>query len=213
MKALPIFFLLLLVGCATSPMPPIKGGHASVTRGTSTAPAQVAISQPDNPAAVTEQTVKEDNTETFIFPVATTIVTEVKQPDGSSTVVTENVPAGTKKISVVRRDTVQKIGAAQKDTSREIAAKLASFKPVQYIGVVILLAAASMFHPVVRVALGVGKDMQMATAATGAALIFGPTLFVGNEKLILIGGIAVLLALYLFSRSSYAKGVSDTKKT
>lgn len=202
---------LLLGGCSFfgSGLKPQKGGAATVTKGSLTAPATVSIEAPENPKSSSKQETKEQETTSYVFPQATTVVTEVKQPDGSSTVVTEHIPAGTKKIVNSVRDVKQEIGASQKDDSREISAKLASFKPVQFVGIALLLAAAAMFHPAVRVAIGGGKEIQMATAGIGVALIFGPTLFVGNERLILIGGLATLLTAYGLSRLAYYKGKHD----
>jgi len=200
-----------LAGCGVfQPGPkPQRGGSATVSRPTAVSPATATITQPENPTGSSKQETKEQEVTTYVFPQATEVVTETKQPDGSSIVVTEKIPAGTKKIVSASRDVRQEIGAAQKDDSREITAKLASFKPVQYVGIALLLAAAAMFHPLVRGAIGGGKEIQMATAGIGVALIFGPSLFVGNERLILLGGIAVLLVTYGLSRLAYYKGKND----
>jgi hypothetical protein len=203
--------MFALSGCALfqSAPKPQKGGSATVTRPSATAPASVTITQPENPTGSSKQETKEQEATTYIFPQATEVVTETKQVDGSSIVVTEKIPAGTKKIVTSSRDVKQEIGAAQKDDSREITAKLASFKPVQYVGIALLLVAAAMFHPLVRGAIGGGKEIQMATAGIGVALIFGPSLFVGNERLILLGGLAALLITYGLSRLAYYKGKHD----
>lgn len=200
-----------LAGCSVlQPGPkPQRGGSATVSRPTAVSPATATITQPENPTGSSKQETKEQEATTYIFPQATEVVTETKQPDGSSIVVTEKIPAGTKKIVSASRDVRQEIGAAQKDDSREITAKLASFKPVQYVGIALLLVAAAMFHPLVRGAIGGGKEIQMATAGIGVALIFGPSLFVGNERLILLGGLAVLLVTYGLSRLAYYKGKHD----
>lgn len=200
-----------LAGCgltASSPKPQ-RGGSATITGKSPQAPASVTMEASENPKAPSKQESKEQETTTYVFPQATETVTETKQPDGSSVVVTEKIPAGTKKIVTASRDVKQEIGAAQKDDSREITAKLASFKPVQYVGIALLLAAAAMFHPLVRGAIGGGKEIQMATAGIGVALIFGPSLFVGNERLILLGGLAALLITYGLSRLAYYKGKHD----
>ncbi len=205
--------MLALTGCLGTSPKPLRGGGATVTGRTPQAAPSVTISQPDNPKGTSKQETKEQETATYVFPQATTVVTEVKAPDGTSTVVTENIPAGTRKITTNVRDVKQELGASQEDTSREISAKLASFKPVQFVGIALMLAAAAMFHPLVRAAVGGGKEIQMATAGIGVALIFGPTLFVGNERLILIGGLATLLVAYGLSRLAYYKGKNDSTPT
>lgn len=200
-----------LTGCGvfTASPKPHRGGSATVIGKTPQAPSAVTIEAPENPKSTSKQETKEQEVTTYVFPQATEVITETKQPDGSSVVITEKIPAGTKKIVNSQRDVRQEIGASQKDDSREISAKLASFKPVQFVGIALLLAAAAMFHPIVRAAIGGGKEIQMATAGIGVALIFGPSLFVGNERLILLGGLAVLLITYGLSRLAYYKGKHD----
>ena len=198
----------LLAGCALVTKP-LKGGGAKIA--TQKGP-EVTIQQPDNPAASAKQEVKQQETETYVFPVETVKVTETKTTEGTVITVTEKIPAGTKKVTEIKNDTVQEIGPAQKDTSREISAKLASFKPVQFVGIALMLFAASMFHPLIRGAVGGGKETQMAAAGVGLVLIFGPSLFVGNEKLILLGGLATLLIAYGLSRLSYYKGKHDANE-
>lgn len=194
----------LLAGCAFW-SPPLKGGGATVSAGGSSL---ATIQQPDNPATVSKQEVRQAEIETYVFPVETVKVTETKTVDAVVTV-TEKIPAGTKKVVEIKKDTVQEIGPSQKDDSREITAKLASFKPVQFVGIALLLAAAAMLHPAVRTVVGGGKEIQMAAAGVGIVLIFGPSLFVGNERLILIGGLAALLIAYGLSRLGYYKGKHD----
>jgi len=212
-----IILAFTLAGCAlfTKAPAPLKGGRASIAGSapSATAPASVSptatIESPENPQTPTKQTSSEKAVTTYTFPTATTTTTETKQPDGTTITVTEVIPAGTKKTVNNAREVVQEIGSAQKDTSREITAKMASMKPVQFVGIALLLAAAAMFHPVVRTAVGAGKEFQAATAAIGLALVFGPSLFVGNERLILIVGLLSALGIYGLSRLSYYKAKHD----
>jgi hypothetical protein len=84
------------------------------------------------------------------------------------------------------------LGAAQKDTARELGAKLSSLKGIVWVGVgLFLFGLASLVYPPLKVVV--------ASATTSAALMFGgpalmvlPSLIVGNELLILGGvGLAV----------------------
>jgi len=177
---------------------------------TATAPA-ATITQPENPAASSRQQVEATEEIVYVFPQATEVVTTVTEPSGAVVSTVEKIPAGTRKVASTKQKTEQLLGGAQKDDSREISAKLASMKPVQIAGVLLMLAAAAMFHPAVRVAVGAGKEMQMAVAAVGAALVFAPMLLVGNEKLILVGGLALLVAVFGLTRLSYYKAKADSR--
>jgi hypothetical protein len=207
-----VFAWLLVSGCTTGALRPLKGGAAKIEPvGNLAADVNLTLEPPDNPSTPSSQTTRDVKEEKYVFAQPTERVTETKLADGSVTKVTEVIPAGTVKVVSSTRDTNQQIGAAQKDTSREISAKLASFQPVQYVGIALLLVAAAMFHPAVRIAISGGKEVQMATAAIGLTLIFGPTLFVGNEKIILFAGIGSLFVIYALSRLSYYKGRADKK--
>lgn len=202
----------LLAGCNVVQKPQ-RGGGASISKPTPSGTlATTTIQQPDNPSAASKQEVVEHETETYVFPVETTRTTETKTTEGTVITVVEKIPAGTKKVVESKKDTKQEIGPAQKDTSREITAKLASFRPVQFVGIALLLAAGAMLHPLVRTAIGGGKEIQMAAAGIGVALIFGPSIFVGNEKILLISGLAALLIAYGLSRLGYYKGKHDASE-
>ncbi len=91
-----------------------------------------------------------------------------------------------------------KIGAAQKDTARELTAKLSSLRGITWLGVVVFLfGVASAFYPPLKVIVG-SLTTSAACAAAGLALIILPTLIVGNE--ILIISIAVgAVGIYWFA--------------
>jgi hypothetical protein len=91
------------------------------------------------------------------------------------------------------------IGAAQKDTARELGAKLASLKGIVWLGaLVFLFGATSAFYPPLKVIVGGSVTTSAVIAAAGLALIVLPTLIVGNELLIL-GACAGAAALYWFA--------------
>jgi len=98
------------------------------------------------------------------------------------------------------------IGAAQKDTAREVAAKLSSLKGVVWIGVLVFLfGAASLFYPPLKLIVGSTTTSIMAIAA-GLALIVLPSLLVGNELLIL-GVAGGGLGIYWFAhRHGHIRG-------
>lgn len=92
-----------------------------------------------------------------------------------------------------------KIGAAQKDTAREMAAKLGSLRGVVWVGVLVFLfGAASFAYPPLKVIVGGSTTTSAVIAASGIAMIILPSLIVGHEILILTIA-AGAAALYWFS--------------
>jgi hypothetical protein len=84
------------------------------------------------------------------------------------------------------------LGAAQKDTAREVGAKLASLKGIVWVGVVLFLfGLASLVYPPLKAVIA-SATTSAAMIVEGLALMVLPTLIVGNELLILCGvGLAV----------------------
>ena len=109
-------------------------------------------------------------------------------------------------------DTV--IGAAQKDTARELGAKLASLKGVVWIGILVFLfGAVSFVYPPLKVIVGGSITTSAVITAAGLAMIVLPTLIVGNEILILCVA-AGAAGLYFFAHrhaSVHAKLKTLTK--
>jgi uncharacterized membrane protein YccC len=82
------------------------------------------------------------------------------------------------------------LGAAQKDTARELGAKLSSLKGIVWVGVALFLfGLASLVYPPLRVVVA-SVTTSAALMLGGVALMVLPSLIVGNELLIL-GGVAV----------------------
>lgn len=105
-----------------------------------------------------------------------------------------------------------KIGAAQKDNTREIGAKLASLKWVVWVGIaVFLFGVASMFWPPLKVVVA-SQTTSLMLAAAGIALIVLPSLIVGNELLILAVALGAV-GIYWFShRHGRLQGFVDANK-
>ena len=171
-----------------------------------------SITQPENPSQKSTQTVEFDKTETLTYAADTSVKIESTLPDGTTTVVTEAIPAGSKKTTTIRQKVGQELGAAQKDTSREMTAKLASFRWMQYLGVLALLVGAGgFFHPVLRAALA-GRENAMALAGCGLLMMFGPVVFVSHSEWF---ALALLLwgAFYAWNRYQYTKGAKDAQSS
>ena len=84
------------------------------------------------------------------------------------------------------------LGAAQKDTAREVGAKLASLKGIVWVGVgLFVFGLASLVWPPLKVVIG-SVTTSAALMLGGVALMVLPTMLVGNELLILgVVGLAV----------------------
>ena len=77
------------------------------------------------------------------------------------------------------------LGAAQKDTARELGAKLSSLKGIVWVGVgLFVFGLASLVYPPLKVVIG-SVTTSAALVLGGLALMVLPTLVVGNELLIL----------------------------
>ena len=200
---------VLLSGCGMlSGVKPQRGGGASAQLGGTSAPTAVTIAQPENPSTASSQTVERQETRQTVVPVPVVKVTETPQLDGSVVRVTEQFSSQVV-TSTTKEQTKSEIGAAQKDNAREVSAKLAAMRPVQFAGIAALALAVAMFHPVVRIALGGGKTLQMYVAGAGLVLIFGPSVVVGNENLLLIGTLVLGGAVWGLSRLSHKEGQLD----
>jgi hypothetical protein len=210
-------FVLALAGCTMTK--PLKPGKARIQSGGGTNGLGGFVSeikQPENPAQSATQNFER--------------TTETELPLASGTKVTETVaapdPAGrpvvTEKTIVLAQPTVQRtkvtekagtvLGAAQKDTAREVGAKLASLKGVVWIGVgLFVFGLVSLFYPPLKAIIG-SVTTSLAILAGGIALIILPSLIVGNELLIL-GGVAVAVGgWFLAHRHGQLRGQVDASK-
>ncbi len=137
-----------------------------------------SVEQSENPKSPTEQVLER--------------VTEVTTPDGIVTKTTEKLAT--------------KIGAAQKDTAREYAAKLSSLKGVVWVGILLFVfGAASLVWPPLKVIVGSATTSLVAVAA-GIALIALPSFIVGHELIIMGGGVALVLAYWFAHRHGELRG-------
>lgn len=227
-KSRPLAVLCLAIalssgGCQHLP-PALRGGTASSTLAGLKSPPKVAetaasVQQPDNPAATSTQTVERQETRQEAAPLPSVRTTVREYPP------TPENPAGVKITTVdqfgpptvlthtVNERTGTTLGAAQKDTAREVAAKLNSFAGIRWAGLGFLAFALACFHPVVRAVIGGGKTIPALAALAGIVCIFGPALFVGHETLVLCLVAAGLAAAYLLVRLSHKEGQADALKT
>jgi hypothetical protein len=211
--------LLLLVGCI-GPRP-LKPGVAKIQSTAPSTGAQFAseLKQPENPAQSAAQNFERTTESTLPLPAGTkveerTITRDERKPDAPPAVVEKVITLSKPTIQTTR--TIEKagttIGAAQKDTARELGAKLASLKGIVWVGVAMFLfGIATLAYPPLRAIIG-SVTTSVAIIVGGIALMILPTLIVGNELLIL-GGVTVAVGgWFLAHRHGQLKGVASATK-
>ena len=169
--------------------------------------------QSDNPAAVSKQDQETVRTKTYTVPAGSRLVeTRVTADAGGALVTNSQVLLVSAPMAVTEHETTRattELGAAQKDTARELSAKLASLKGIVWVGVVVFLfGLATMFYPPLKAIIG-SITTSAAITVGGLALIVLPTVIVGNELLI-IGGVAAAVGLwFLAHRHGQLRGQVD----
>ena len=105
------------------------------------------------------------------------------------------------------------LGAAQKDTARELGAKLSSLKGIVWVGVgLFVFGLASLVWPPLKVIIG-SVTTSAALMLGGVALMVLPSLVVGNELLIL-GGVALAVGgWFLAHRHGHLRGTRRRQRT
>ena len=191
----------LLCGCAVTA--PLKGGKATMTSKPAGIVEQTVV-QSDNPAQVSRQDQETVRTRSYTVPTGSRMVSTSNQ----MVVVSAPMPV------VEREETRAKteLGAAQKDTARELGAKLASLKGIVWVGVAMFaFGLASMFYPPLKLLIG-SVTTSAAITVGGLVLMVLPTLIVGNELLIL-GGVGVAVGgWFLAHRHGRLQGFVDANK-
>ena len=212
-KMLLIIPVLALAGCT---MAPLKGGRAT----TSSKPTQgieQSVVQSDNPAQVSRQDQETVRTKSYTLPAGSRLVEshvtadEAGAPATNATAVVLSAPMPVVEHEETRAKT--ELGAAQKDTARELSAKLASLKGIVWVGVAMFLfGLASIFYPPLKVIIG-SVTTSLAILAGGIALMILPSLIVGNELLILGGVGAGVGVWFVAHRHGQLRGLVDAGKT
>ena len=154
--AIFVMFSLLLCGCATQPL---KGGKATTRRPGSI---EQTLMQSDNPSQASRQDQETVRTRSYTVPTGS------RMQNGTNAVVVVSAP-----MPVIEREETRaktELGAAQKDTARELGAKLASLKGIVWVGVVMFVfGLASMFYPPIKLLIG--------SVTTSAAITIGGPIF------------------------------------
>ena len=169
----------MLSGCAMSPL---KGGHASTLNKPSGGIEQSVV-QGDNPAQVSRQDQETVKTKSYTVPAGSRMVeARVVTDAGGAAVTNATALIISAPMAVVEHEETRaktELGAAQKDTARELSAKLASLKGIVWVGVAMFLfGLASMFYPPLQAIVG-SVTTSAAILIGGIALIILPSLVVG----------------------------------
>ncbi|MEO6035322.1 MAG: hypothetical protein ABIQ35_08715, partial [Verrucomicrobiota bacterium] len=191
---------------------PLHGGRATTKGGG----VEQTVSQSENPSQVSRQDQETVKTKSYTLPAGSRIEeTRVRDNEKGFSVTNIQAVVVSAATPVVEREETRaktELGAAQKDTAREIGAKLSSLKGIVWVGVVMFLfGLASMFYPPLRAIIG-SVTTSAAILAGGVALMVLPTLIVGNELLIM--GVVALLVGGWFIAHRYEKlrGFVDANK-
>lgn len=208
---------LALAGCTTNR--PQKGGGQTTTLGGADAPTTVTTNAPENPQTPTTTVVEKTTTREFApaAPRPETNAAGLQNPTGhntgTETATTAPTAAGASlplkpgtaaergatlvKETVTERAFTQ-TGAAQKDTSRDLAAKLANMRGVLWVGVLLLIGG-----PLLGWKMGWFTNGCIA-GAVGLLLIILSTVIPGNEAWFGLGGLLFIpLVAYVYYRSRH----------
>jgi len=193
---------LMATGCA-GPRP-LKGGRAVITR-RPTGAVEQALVQGENASQPTRQDQESVKVRTYTVPAGSRVEeaasgagTARPHPSGSCDPSTLNAQPSTAftlsaPMPVVEREETRartELGAAQKDTARELGAKLASLKGIVWVGVgLFVFGLASLVWPPLKAVIA-SVTTSVALMLGGVALMILPSLIVGNE-LLLLGGVGV----------------------
>ena len=207
---------LLLSACATPRG--LKGGQASTSFVRPGRTNVASLRQPENPKEASSQTVQSQQTVEYVLPAGTAISIgdPGSQPDPARpaerpgfagftaapmSVAVLGKPMPVRISASDRAETT--IGAAQKDTVREWAAKAASLQPVMWAGIAMatLVAGALVYF---------GWWTKAALAVViGVAMIALAETLPDHGTLILLSGLALFAVAALLVLYSYYKGQLD----
>jgi len=208
-----ILSLLALAGCTA--MKPLKGGKAT-TLSKFTQGIEQTVVQSDNPAAVSRQDQETVRTKSYTVPAGSQLVeTRVASDAGGAPVTNASALVISAPMAVTEHEETRaktELGAAQKDTARELSAKLSSLKGIVWLGAALFLfGLATLFYPPLKLIIG-SVTTSAAILVGGLALMVLPTLVVGNELLIL-GGVGTAVGVwFLAHRHGQLRGMVDVAK-
>ena len=188
--------------CGCTGTKPLKGGRAFTARTPAGGVSQVLL-QGENPSQVTKQDQETVRVRTYTLPAGSRILQSQAPPAHPST--TNYQPSTFAVLSaptpIIEREESRaktELGAAQKDTAREIGAKLSNLKGLVWVGLAMFVfGIASFAWPPLKAIIG-SVTTSAAITLGGVALMILPALVVGHELLIL-GGVAVAVGAWFLA--------------
>jgi hypothetical protein len=235
-RFLCVGFVLALLGTGCTGPRPLKGGKAVTTHKPAGVIEQTLV-QGENASQATKQDQENVKVRTYTVPTGSWVESragispalESRQGQagrppysGAATVQVrpdEQQPSTTFVLSapmpVVEREETRartELGAAQKDTAREIGARLSSLKGIVWVGAgLFVFGLASLVWPPLKVIIG-SVTTSAALMLGGVALMVLPSMVVGNE-LVILGGVAVAVGgWFLAHRHGELRGVVGVKR-
>jgi hypothetical protein len=191
-----VLLLFLLCGCIG---PRLQHGGRAATIGD----VSQSLLQSDNPSQPSRQTQDTIRTRTYALPPITP-----DDPRATHNAIRITQPAATPILLSEQTSThaTTELGAAQKDTSRELAAKLSSLKGIVWVGLgLFVFGLASLFWPPLRAIIG-SLTTSAAITLGGIALMILPTLIVGQELYILGAVLVAVGGWFLAHRHGHVRG-------
>ena len=204
-----VLALCLVSGCGTRPL---RGGRAIISHKPAGVVEQTLV-QGENPAQVTKQDQETVKVRSYTVPAGSRIEeARVERSAAGAAVTNVQAVVVSAPMPVHEREETRaktELGAAQKDTAREVGAKLASLRGIVWVGLgLFLFGLAALFYPPLKLIIG-SVTTSAAMVLGGVALMVLPSLIVGNELLIL-GGVAVSVGgWFLAHRHGQLRGVVD----
>ena len=202
-KALLLLAVLAVIdtGCMSAR---IRPGRTQASTGDGTAASAI---QSQDPNAPTTQEIETDTSSTQTLP-AGSIVESGSLTNMSRTILSEPATES----STTHKLITTSVGASQKNTAQDIAAKLASIRWLQWVGVILVLfGGASLFYPPLKAIIN-SVTTSVWCISAGGAMIFLPLIIVGHEMLILgIGGGVILLWFLAHRHGSVTAELSTLK--
>jgi hypothetical protein len=206
-----ILCLLALTGCTIAPL---QGGRATTSQ--LAGHIEQSVTQGENPSQASRQDQETVRTKTYTVPAGSRMVeTHVTADVGGAPVTNAQSLLISAPMAVTEHEETRaktELGAAQKDTARELSAKLASLKGIVWVGVALFIfGLATLFYPPLKLIVG-SVTTSVAIIVGGLALMVLPTLVVGNELLILLGVGAAVGVWFFAHRHGQLRGLVDAAK-
>jgi hypothetical protein len=175
------------------------------------------IAQGDNPAAVSRQDQETVRVKSYTVPAGSRLEeSRIVACDAGPLITNMQAVVVSASMAVIEREETRaktELGAAQKDTARELGAKLASLKGVVWLGAALFLfGLGTLFYPPLKVVIG-SVTTGAAICAGGLALMVLPSLVVGNELWILAGVAAAVGLWFLAHRHGELRGLVNGNKS